>query len=173
MTSSSSPIARRARRTCAAAMAAVALLAGCGSSDGGSAMSADDFTASYGTASDSFKTRMAAVQSDAKTAVQAQAPDAQARVFTEMQKITEDTLVRMEALRPPPDYADELDDVLQALTAQRDALRRVLVTAKGSDAGAVSTALQSYATALTTWQASAVRLDTALGRDPARAGPRA
>lgn len=157
----------------AAALLAALVVGGCGGSSGVPAMSSDDFSTQYGAASDTFKSRMAAVQTDAQAAVQAQAPDAEQRVFTSMQKITEDTLTRVSGLRPPAKYAGDFHAVVTALTAQRDALRRVLVSAKGSDAQAVNTALQSYATALTTWQESAVRLDSALGRGPARAGPNA
>lgn len=159
------------RRILLSAVLLAALATACGGGSSGKALSHDQFSTQYGDASDSFKTRMAAVQSDAQAAVQAQASDAEARVFTSMQKITDDTLSRIKGLRPPRGNAADFADVVRALTAQRDALRDVLSSAHGTDASAVTNALQSYAAALTTWQQSADRLDTALGRSPARAGP--
>jgi hypothetical protein len=147
------------------------LSAGCGG--GSSPQSTADFSTQYSAASDGFKTRMAAAQNDAKTAVQSQSVASEQVVFAAMQKITADTLDKMRPLRPPAKFADDLSAVRSALKAQRDALDHVLSAAKASDASGMSAALQSYATALTTWQASAARLETSLGHDPARAGPSA
>lgn len=159
----------RAWLVASGAVACVLLVAGCG--DGAPAASEADFSAKYTSASQGFKTRMAAAQSDAKAAVATQSLESETRVFTAMQKITDETLSELKPLRAPSPYADDFDAVRSALAAQRDALRHVLAAAKGSDSAGLSAALQSYAAALTTWQTSATRLDSSLGTGPARAGP--
>jgi hypothetical protein len=149
----------------------VGLVLAAGCSNSAKLLSTAEFSTQYGAASDGFTSSMAAVQNDARTAVQSQSSESEARVFASMQTITEETLAKMRPLRPPSKYADDLSAVRSALTAQRDALKRVLSAAKAANDADMNAALQSYATALTTWQASAARLDTSLGRAPARAGP--
>jgi hypothetical protein len=125
----------------AAAAALAALIGGC---SGTANQSVPSFSTDYSSASQHYRTDLAALQASARTAIQ-QGPAAEVDVFRQLVTVTQSALDRFDALHPSQDAAADVNDLRDSLREQLKSLRSAVSALSGSDAGALNAALASYA----------------------------
>jgi hypothetical protein len=141
------------------AVAVAVLCAGCG---GHSATSPKAFAGQFNAATTAYQSRMSDVQTKARTALKSHASANELDVYRQLLTATDKSVSQFRALTPPASAKSAFTAMVQALTTQEQALKDILAAASAGDATRLTTAVQSYGTALEQWQQQRSQVETAL-----------
>lgn len=145
----------------------LALAAGCvlATACGGSARPSADsatFASSYLTASHSYRTHLAQLQSQASTAQQ-QGTAAEVAIFRGILDLTNSTIDEMQHLNAPSDLSKKFDQFRASLHDQRSSLNDVLTAVNDNDNPAIDKAVVALSRAFQNGLTLQNELDSAAG----------
>jgi hypothetical protein len=154
----------RARSTVLGALllASGLLLGGCGGGD------SSGFAASYDAVTEDYRAALEQAQAAGRAGDGTADPT---EVYEQLRTATRTAADRYRELQAPEDAAPAFEELADGLDEQVEALGRVLAAAHNDDTTAVRAGLSDYAAAIGAWQSARTRVDAALERGPARAGP--
>jgi hypothetical protein len=154
--------ARSTRLLAGLLVAAGLALTGCAGED------TSGFAASYDAVTVDYRAALEQAQAAGRAADAAADPVA---VYEQLRSATREAVERYRSLDAPDAAAPAFDELTDGLDAQVEALDRVLSAAQNDDTPAVRAGLSDYAAAIGAWQSARTRVDAALDKGPARAGP--